>query len=141
MTDLTDLYIIIAEDDPDDADIVQNSFEKNKLYSRVKVVTNGKELLGFLENNPNDIPDVILTDINMPIMNGMEALKEISENVRLQLIPSFVYSTTANPAYEQRCKDLGIYGFLIKPYTIEEFDMIPSEIISILTAKLSLTNQ
>jgi len=135
MTELNDLYVLIAEDDFDDAEIVQQSFIKNHGFSKVDIVQNGKELLAFLRDTGNANPDIILTDINMPIMSGIEALKEISEDIQLRLIPSFVYSTTINPIYQQKCKELGIRGFLIKPYSIEEFDRIPDEIISILSEK------
>lgn len=131
MTQLKDLHIIIAEDDMDDAEIIHQSFDKHNAFAKVDVVNNGKELLSFLKESQTK-PDVILTDINMPILNGIEALKVISEDHLLKNIPAFVYSTTINPVYEARSLELNSKGFLIKPYDLKGFDEIPEKIINIL---------
>jgi len=129
MTKQNNLHIIIAEDDYDDADVICESFNKNPDFTKVSLVANGEELLNYLKNSSNEIPDVILTDINMPILDGIEALQEISNNNLLNKIPCFVYSTSINPAYKEKCDLLGVKGYLIKPYSIEEFDEIPMKII------------
>ena len=128
---LNNLNILIAEDDPDDGMLIVESFTKNEHYTTINLVKNGQELVDYLKNN-NAVPDVILTDINMPIMNGIEALVEIMDNEEYSKIPCFVYSTSINPIYEARCKELGVRGFLIKPFSLEEFDDIPNKIISTL---------
>lgn len=71
------LHIIIAEDDMDDADVITETFTNNPNFSKVSLVANGEELLTYLKNPSNENPDVILTDINMPIIDGIEALQEI----------------------------------------------------------------
>lgn len=124
------LHIIIAEDDYDDADVICESFNKNPDFAKVSLVNNGEELLNYLKNSSNEIPDVILTDINMPIIDGIEALQEILNNSKLNKIPCFVYSTSINPSYKEKCDLLGVKGYLIKPYSIEEFDEIPKKIIN-----------
>ena len=129
MTKQNNLHIIIAEDDYDDADVICESFNKNPDFTKVSLVANGEELLNYLKNSSNEIPHVILTDINMPILDGIEALQEISNNNLLNKIPCFVYSTSINPAYKEKCDLLGVKGYLIKPYSIEEFDEIPMKII------------
>ncbi|KGO86168.1 response regulator receiver protein [Flavobacterium rivuli WB 3.3-2 = DSM 21788] len=129
---LTNLHIVIAEDDPDDGMLVVESFTRNDFYAKVNLVNNGEELVEYLKNNTNNIPDIILTDINMPIMNGIEALIQIKDNSEFNKIPCFVYSTSINPSYEARGRELGVKGFLIKPFSLEEFDDIPNKIISIL---------
>lgn len=127
---LNELHILIAEDDVDDGEIIEASFARHPSFLNVDIVKNGKELLDYLKDNK--IPDVILTDINMPILNGIEALAEIHEDASLRNIPAFVYSTTINPSYEARCKELGTKGFLIKPFRLEEFYEIPNRILYLL---------
>lgn len=124
------LHILIAEDDTDDAEIIQDSFNKHPNFERVDLVQNGKELLDYLSDGVR--PDVILTDINMPILSGFEAIKAIRLNQSLLNIHAFVYSTTINPVYEMQGRELGISGFLIKPFSITEFDQIPSKILEML---------
>jgi CheY-like chemotaxis protein len=124
------LHIIIAEDDDDDADVIREIFNNNPSFAKVSLVANGEELLHFLKNTANENPDVILTDINMPILNGIEALQEILNHNDLKNIPCFVYSTSINPSYKQKCDVLGVKGYLIKPYSYEAFAEIPKTILS-----------
>ncbi len=132
MSGFENLHIVIAEDDFDDGEIITGSFTKHPAFSKVDWVKNGRELLDFLHKGDTLKPDVILTDINMPILNGIEALQEISENRQLRLIPVFVYSSTRNPTYEVKCKELGTKAFLIKPFNLDGFDDIPKQIITTL---------
>jgi CheY-like chemotaxis protein len=131
MPTFKNLHIIIAEDDADDAETVLMCFESHPAFTKIDIVGNGKELLDVLKNNPEK-PDIILTDINMPIIDGMEALFEINSHESLRKIPAFVYSTAINPVYEAQCKVLGTKGFLIKPYDLKEFKKIPEKILQIL---------
>lgn len=126
------LHIIIAEDDNDDADVICETFSNNPSFSKVSLVANGEELLNYLKDTTNETPDVILTDINMPIRNGIEALQEILSHHDLKNIPCFVYSTSINPSYKQKCDVLGVKGYLIKPYSFEAFAEIPKTILSII---------
>ncbi|KIQ22951.1 response regulator receiver protein [Flavobacterium sp. MEB061] len=132
MTKLNNLHIIIAEDDEDDADVISEIFNKNPDFDKVSLVSNGEELLNYLKNTSNETPDVILTDINMPIIDGIEALQQILNTETLKSIPCFIYSTSINPAYKEKCDLLGIKGYLIKPYSIEGFEEIPKQIIKII---------
>lgn len=124
MTRTTNLHILIAEDDNDDCEIILNCFTQHPTFSKITLVRNGKELLDFLKIE-NEKPDVILTDINMPIVNGLEALSEIYSNAELRKIPAFAYSTSINPLYKKKCLQYGVKEFIIKPFIIEEFDKIP----------------
>ncbi len=125
------LHILIAEDDIDDAETIFDSFSAHPLFSKVDLVSNGKELLDFLEN-ASEKPDLILTDINMPIVNGIEALEQINEDEVLREIPAFVYSTAINPVYAAQCEALGTKGFLTKPFSLKDFNEIPNKILNIL---------
>jgi CheY-like chemotaxis protein len=132
MPKLYNLHIVIAEDDCDDADIICHTFNKNPDFVKVSLVANGEELLNYLEDDSNETPDIILTDINMPILDGIEALQQILNNNDLKSIPCFVYSTSINPVYKERCDLLGVKAYLIKPYSIEAFEEIPKSILSII---------
>jgi CheY-like chemotaxis protein len=137
MEELKDLYIIIAEDDMDDGDFVQQSFNRHPAFTQVDWVKNGKELLDILKDADRKKPDVILTDINMPIVNGIEVLEHMFHDPLLCTIPAFVYSSTVNPVYEVRCRELGIKAFLIKPFNLSHYDDIPYQIVYILNQQLT----
>lgn len=132
MKDFKDIHILIAEDDQDDGEILCASFHNHPCIKKVDWVRNGKALLEFLNDCGDKKPDIILTDINMPIKNGIEALEEISHTIQFSSIPVFVYSSTMNPVYQKRCKELGACGYLIKPIHLIDFDEIPYQIIYIL---------
>ncbi len=132
MTDPKNLHILIAEDDIDDGEIITQSFRNHPSFTKIEWVKNGQDLLAALTRTDASKPDVILTDVNMPILNGIEALQEIHKDPDLRKIPVFVYSSTINPIYEAKCKELGTKGFLTKPFDLFEFDKIPVEIIRIL---------
>jgi CheY-like chemotaxis protein len=86
MPEKYNLHIVIDEDDIDDADVITETFTNNPNFSKVSLVANGEELLNYLKNDSNENPDVILTDINMPIIDGIEALQEIFSNDELKNI-------------------------------------------------------
>jgi len=132
MPEFKKLHILIAEDDLDDAMIIEGSFENNESFESVRLVGNGQELVDYLNSGSNMLPDVILTDINMPIMSGIEALEVIYNSDKLSTIPCFVYSTSVNPTYETQSKNLGVKGYLVKPNSIEGFDQIPLDILEFL---------
>jgi CheY-like chemotaxis protein len=132
MKEFKDLHIILADDDPDDAEILCTSFANHPSIGTIDWVKNGQMLLDFLKNSTDKKPDIILTDINMPIVNGIQALEEIFQDSKLSSIPVFVYSTTINPLYEAKSRELGALGYLIKPYKLKDFQEIPYQIIYIL---------
>lgn len=134
MPEKHNLHTVIAEDDMDDADVITETFNNNPSFSKVSLVANGEELLNYLKDASNENPDVILTDINMPIIDGIEALQQILNTNELKDIPCFVYSTSINPSYKEKCDDLGVKAYLIKPYSFEAFAEIPKTILSIIQA-------
>ena len=125
------LHIVIAEDDEDDRFIIENAFRRDPQFATVDLVRNGRELLEYLRKK-NSRPDVILTDINMPVMDGLQALEEIRSDQELRSIPAFVYSTTVNPAYQLKCLELGTRGYLTKPNSLQDFNLIPGKIVELL---------
>lgn len=126
------LHILIAEDDEDDLDLISSSFEKSGKFHQIDVVKNGVELIEYLKSRREQLPDLILTDLNMPKKDGYESLQEINEDTEFRKIPVFVYSTTINPTYIMKCNNLGVADFFIKPYKLQEIEEIPMRIVKVL---------
>jgi CheY-like chemotaxis protein len=135
MLEFQNLHILIAEDDADDGEVIVDSFSNHGAFTKIEWVKNGKELLDFLADPKAAKPDIILTDINMPIMSGIEALEEICDDPRLNQIPAVVFSSTINPIYKARCEKLGTAGFMVKPFTLKGFNEIPGKIIDLLKVR------
>lgn len=136
MTAVKDLHIIIAEDDLDDGEFMYKSFMKHPSFRKVEWAKNGKTLLELVQNN-RDKPDIILTDINMPIVNGIEAIEALFRDPAYSTIPVFACSSTSNPIYKTKCMELGTRGFLVKPFDLFEYDVFPDHIISLLGKKIN----
>ncbi len=118
--------ILMADDDEDDVLLVRDSFERSKLLNDLHVVEDGEELLDYLKHrgmysNPESSPrpDIILLDLNMPRMDGREALEEIKADPELRTIPTIVLTTSK--AHEDICRsyNLGANSFITKPVTFD----------------------
>lgn len=126
MAALKNLHIIIAEDDIDDSEMILESFVAHPAFDKVTMVKNGRELLDFLKSASEKKPDIVLTDINMPLVNGLEALKTIQRDTDLKDIITFAYSTSTTTLYINKCLDFGARAFFAKPIISEEFHQIPT---------------
>jgi CheY-like chemotaxis protein len=128
-------HILLVEDNEGDILLTLEAFEECKVKTEISVVKNGKEALDFLfqrgEYTNVKRPDLILLDINIPIFNGHEVLRQIKTDSKLKKIPVIMLTTSSNQkdvdkAYENHCnsymkKPLEISEFLIAILKIEEF--------------------
>jgi CheY-like chemotaxis protein len=123
----TPVPILMAEDDPDDRLLSQEALEEARLANKLYFVKDGEELMEFLchQGRYTDIlsaprPGVILLDLNMPRMDGREALKEIKANPDLRRIPVIVLTTSKAEEDIMRSYDLGVNGYVTKPVHLEQ---------------------
>jgi CheY-like chemotaxis protein len=106
-------YIVYVEDDPDDRMLFKEAFDLIPDYDLLTLV-NGFELLLFLKQRNEDLPCLIVLDINMPVMNGLEALSILKANNAYRNIPVVMFSTAAKPEDIEYCKNLDT-DILLKP--------------------------
>jgi CheY-like chemotaxis protein len=85
------------------------------------MVSNGKLLMDRLHQTDNEKPDVIVLDLNMPLKNGFEALKEIKNSPSLSAIPVIILTASSNKQDEIRCLELGCNFFYTKPSTMNDY--------------------
>ena len=118
--------ILVADDDMDDRMMVKEALQENNLGKDLHFVENGVELMDYLlrrgkYQNPTTSPrpGLILLDLNMPKMDGREALREIKSSEALRGIPVVVLTTSK--AEEDICRtyDLGVNSFITKPVTFD----------------------
>lgn len=128
MNDQNKLFnILIAEDDSDDTILVKSAFQEFDSVYNLFSVQDGVELLNYLRNqvgffNPTSAPrpDLILLDLNMPRMDGRQALAEIKSDPELRSIPVVVLSNSDLQEDVLHTYDLGGAGFIVKPQTFED---------------------
>ncbi|MFH1259712.1 MAG: response regulator [Elusimicrobiota bacterium] len=124
--DLRLITILMADDDEDDQLMVKEAFAEARFINDLRFVENGEELTDYLYHkgeyaNEADFPrpDLILLDLNMPLKDGREVLKEIKEDPELRRIPVVVLTTSKAEEDIYRTYNLGVNSFVIKPVTFE----------------------
>jgi CheY-like chemotaxis protein len=125
------ILITLADDDEDDRLFFIDAFEELKINTIVNTVNNGRELLNFLNHPETILPNVIFLDLNMPILNGIECLKEIKLNDRFKEIVVAIYSTSSSDQDVEDTFILGANIYIKKPNNFDSLKKILSEIITI----------
>lgn len=112
---VTNQPILLVEDDQVDAMSVIRALKEVHVTNPVVHAENGKEALNYLENVASDRPCLILLDLNMPIMNGIEFLRILRGHKKLRAIP--VVALTMSNTDESRLSsfNLGVAGYMVKP--------------------------
>ena len=120
--------ILVADDDADDRAMIKDALQESRLANDISFVENGEELLEYLLNPKNTRPGLILLDLNMPKMDGREALKAIKGHPELKLIPVVVLTTSKAEEDIYRTYNLGVNSFVTKPVTFDSLVTIVREI-------------
>jgi CheY-like chemotaxis protein len=120
------IRILLAEDDPDDRLLTRRALTKSRLANTIHTVEDGEELMDFLRregeySDPADAPrpGLILLDLNMPRMDGREALRKIKSDPDLRRIPVIVLTTSEADQDILQSYDLGVNAFVTKPVTFD----------------------
>ena len=117
--------ILLIEDNPADVRMIQELFKEFKTKTKLYTVNNGIDALKFLNKeeryeNKSDI-DLILLDLNIPIINGFEVLENIKNNHRLKDISIFVLTTSPNQEDFFKAYELDANCFMAKPSHLEDY--------------------
>ncbi|QEW05838.1 response regulator [Nitrincola iocasae] len=126
MIDKPSLFrVLLVEDEPADAHLIRLAFEENNLLVDLRHVSDGVEAFSFLRRqsgySDEAQPDLILLDLNMPRMNGLQFLEKIKQEVAFRHIPVVVLTTSDSESDIIRSYDLGASGYVVKPVDIDDF--------------------
>lgn len=113
--------ILLVEDDQVDAMTVKRALKEINVTNRLDITNNGEEALAFLRNLENEKPGIILLDLNMPKMNGIEFLKIAKHDDALKKIPVVVLTTSKEEQDKVDSFNLGVAGYMIKPVDYLQF--------------------
>jgi len=125
--------ILFADDDLDDQELVSRAFASSKVPVTVVSVGDGIQLLDYLYRRYNfrhvaKTPDLILLDLNMPLMDGFEALKIIKSNPQLKDIPVYIVTTSRQESDKKIAAELGARGFYSKGSSSKQIQRIVKEV-------------
>jgi CheY-like chemotaxis protein len=115
--------VIIVEDDPDDRDILKEVFNKLGYENELIFFENGEKALNYLERT-DTMPFIILSDINLPLLNGLELRKKIQLDARLAIkcIPYLYLTTSLNQKMVIDAYSASVQGFFVKENSIAEIE-------------------
>lgn len=118
--------VLLAEDNPNDLFLVKRAIRKANLAVSVQVVGNGEEAVSYLmgegdyaDTERYPLPALILTNLKMPRMNGLELLIWVKQQPNLQDIPVVVMSSSEEPDEVRQITDLGANSYFVKPLSVD----------------------
>ncbi len=120
--------ILLVEDDPNDRDLTVRTLQKHRICNEVVVVRDGAEALDYLlcrgpyaERDPRDLPAVVLLDLRLPKVDGLEVLKTIRETPETHLLPVVILTSSTQERDRLEGYRRGANSFVSKPVRFEEF--------------------
>jgi CheY-like chemotaxis protein len=119
--------ILLVEDDPQDVELTLAALEEHHLANQVEVVHDGAQALDFLyrrgefQTRASGQPILVLLDLKMPKVNGLEVLKRLKADAHLKIIPVVVLSSSREPTDLVECYQCGANAYVVKPVDFGEF--------------------
>lgn len=113
--------ILLVEDDKIDQKSVLRAFHDLKIGNPLVLVQNGQEALAYLEDPQNKQPCLILLDLRMPVMSGLECLAVLKKTEHLKRLPVVVLTTSKDDQDLKQSFDLGVAGYMVKPVDYQKF--------------------
>jgi len=121
-------HILYVDDDPDDIDLFSAVKEENFPDVRLTTLTRSEALLPALATVP--IPDVIVLDVNMPVLNGLECLQLLKQQTAYKHIPVVIYSTSRFNNHVQEALEKGACNFYQKGHSLQELKQFITYLVS-----------
>ncbi|CAG5074698.1 Chemotaxis protein CheY [Dyadobacter sp. CECT 9623] len=118
---MSDNIVLLADDDSDDRFFIQQAFKSCGVSAKVIEAENGAELINFLKK-PDLNVSLIILDMNMPKMNGLEAMTQIKAMPHVAEIPVVMISTSPSQDLYEKAYKAGVQSFMPKPNTFDEFN-------------------
>jgi len=121
------INILLVEDNPDDVELTLLALEKNKIANPVTVVRDGQEALDYLfykgkyEGADHALPNLVLLDLKLPKVDGIEVLHKIKADRKLKLIPVVVLTSSKEDNDVLKSYDLGVNSYIRKPVDFDQF--------------------
>ncbi|MBW8325988.1 MAG: response regulator [Prolixibacteraceae bacterium] len=119
--------ILLVEDNPNDIELTLEALDEQNLANRVIVMNDGVEAMEYLQykgkykDREKENPAVILLDIKMPRMDGIEVLEAIKSSTELKMVPVVILTSSREEPDLKKCYDLGVNAYVVKPVNFKDF--------------------
>ena len=114
-TDSKNLRIVLTDDDAEDCDLFREALGIVDPNVVLEIVHNGRELLDHLHHTPAGLPHLVLLDLNMPVMDGMECMAALRGDHRLRDLTVVIFTTSSSGHDIERSRGAGANGYICKP--------------------------
>ncbi len=128
MTTTTYAEILLVEDNPDDVELTIRALKKNNVTNQVVVVQDGAEALEYLfatgryaHRSIFNLPKVVLLDLKLPLVSGIEVLRQCKADERTRRLPIVVLTSSREEPDIQTCYSLGVNSYIVKPVDFQQF--------------------
>ena len=115
------LRILLLEDNPNDAELTLRALRQRNLANQVFVCRDGAEAMDFFENGASPVPKVILLDLKLPKVDGLEVLQHLKRNPRTKSIPIVVLTSSREEPDIEKAYELGANSYIVKPVDFDAF--------------------
>jgi len=123
-----EVEVLLVEDNPNDQELTLRALKKKNLCNRIHVVSDGAEALDFIFGKGNyvgrtaaDLPKVVLLDIKLPKVNGIEVLQKVKSDPALRSLPIVMLTSSKEGPDVQECYRLGANSYIVKPVDFDKF--------------------
>ena len=122
--------ILLVEDNPTDLDLTRRALTRRKLGNPIEVVRDGEEALAFLARweTGAPLPALILLDLKLPKMSGLEVLRQIKRHPQFAAIPVVILTTSAEDSDIRKAYQFGVNSYIVKPMDFEKFIGVAAQI-------------
>src|SRR5947208_69541 len=128
-----DVRIVIVDDDMDDILLLNEVFSATEYAKSISFFHNPEGLIPYLDSIPDThLPSLIMSDLNMPKLNGFELLEALKVNSRYQHIPVVIYTTSSSEKERKKALSLGAKDFITKPVHSNAYHKVVEKIREVL---------
>lgn len=122
--------ILLVEDNPVDLDLTRRAFTRRKIANPIEVARDGEEALAWIErwDSGEEVPAVILLDLKLPKVDGLEVLRQLKEHQTYSSIPVVVLTSSSENRDLKRAYKLGVNSYIIKPVDFDKFMQVAEHI-------------
>ena len=127
--------IVIVENDEDEQEFMKEAFDRAGLFQVLALLNNGDHLFEWLEQNSSNLPEMVLSDLNMPGKNGYDIITEMKNNPAYAHLPVIITSTSSTRTIIDKCLALGAADYVVKPDTFIEYAPFVKRLHSLVESK------
>ena len=123
-----EVEILLVEDNANDAELTLRALKQRKLANQVHVCRDGAEAIEFFDGGAGPLPKVVLLDLKLPKMDGLEVLRRLKADQRTKTIPVVILTSSREEPDIERAYELGANSYIVKPVDFEAFARAVSEV-------------